>query len=75
MKTYRHLEPEIEQHPESWFCFPQSFLVPRGCLYRTDTDSKYRYAAHEVTIDLSCAGDWLEIINEEETRLVRHVIY
>lgn len=75
MENFMHIPLEVKRYPESWFSFPQSFVVPQGWLYRTDTDGRYRYAAHEVVVDLSCAGDWLEMVDDEEKQRIRHEIY
>jgi len=75
MKNYNGIPLTVNRYPESWFSFPQSFCVPKGCLYRKDTDKDFRYAASEVTIELYCAGDWLEIVDEDENQCIRYEIY
>ena len=74
MKTYEHIPLQVESHGGSWFSWPQSFSVPRGWLYRTDSDRTYQKAGCELSVDLCCAGDWLEIVSEEQGKRIRYEI-
>ena len=48
--------------------------VPGGWYYKQDTDREYQYAAQDLTIDLFCAGDWLEIVSEAENKRIIYEI-
>lgn len=75
MSHYADIPAEEELYPESWYSWPQSFTVPRGWNYRTDSDGTYRTAECEMSLDLYCAGDWLEIVNENTGEKIIYRIY
>lgn len=74
MKNLENLSVRTEHHAEAWFSWPQSITVPKGWLFRTYNHSDFRRAGCDTEFDLFCSGDWLEMVNEEDGTLIRHVI-
>ena len=75
MDRFEQIPAAVHRHAEAWYSFPQSFPVPEGWWYRTDTDKDFRYAPREITVDLFCRGDWMEMVNPEENTRIIHEIY
>ena len=52
---------------ESMGSWPQPFTVPAGSYYSSNVGES-GYTDSDITIELQCAGDWLEITTEDGQR-------
>ena len=75
MKEYYSIPLETHLYPEAWYSFPQYFTVPKGCIYKTDSDEDYQSAYQDLSIALYCAGDWLEIVDINNNCRIQYEIY
>jgi len=74
MKSYEDIPLEVKTYSECKPTWGQSFPVPRGWEYRTDSYLTYRTAERDLSFDLCLAGDRLEIVSKTENRRIRYEI-
>ena len=69
-------EPKQEtvHHDQAWYSWPHTIHIPKGWSFISYCDREYRYAYCDMEIDLDSPGDWVEMVNDKDGTVIRHVI-